>query len=388
MKKGFTLIEVLGVIILLGLLALVVFPSVVNQMKKIDSNVNESTKKTIYMAADEYIADNKSKYQDNFDYNSYIVVGLDTLVNNGYLTNNIDVKDYKYVKINIENGNSNSYKMLEELEKYDLFDNGDIVYFNPTNGEQCREIDYTTNLNNYSTTNKLSDGTKSPTGLKSGCMKWYAFNDSVDNGLVNLILDHNTMHNSVWGTDKSMNIISSVIKSDTDDWDESLTLNKKIDNFDYTGYKSRLITANEVAQITGADEALQWSIDKPYTETPTIGSTISFFYLDGKFGTDINWQTLTTSSTNKSKFAWLFNNTYDCLNFGCEVADQNTYPVVENVSPYASPIYGYWTSTYILNNGEKEAWHMPVHCKFYPYTISSWGPGFRPVIMVNKEIFE
>ena len=95
MKKGFTLIEVLGVIILLGLLALIVFPSVVNQMKKIDSNISESSKKIIYIAADEYIADNKNKYQDNFDYNSYIVVEIDSLVNNGYLANNIDTKNYK-----------------------------------------------------------------------------------------------------------------------------------------------------------------------------------------------------------------------------------------------------------------------------------------------------
>ena len=33
---------------------------------------------------------------------------------------------------------------------------------------------------------------KSTTGTKSGCMKWYVFNDKEGNATVNVILDHNT----------------------------------------------------------------------------------------------------------------------------------------------------------------------------------------------------
>lgn len=392
MKKGFTLIEVLGVIILLGLLALIVFPSVVNQMKKIDSNISESSKKIIYMAADEYIADNKNKYQDNFDYNSYIVVKLNMLVNNGYLSNNIDIKDYKYVKINIENGNSNSYTMLEDLEKHDLFDNGEVIYFNPTTGKKCSKNDYTTNLNNYSTTNTLSDGTKSPTGLKNGCMKWYAFNDNIDNGLVNLILDHNTSGNVAWNSgnsNKKMNEVAIRLKSDTNSWSDSIILNKKIDNFDYAGYKARLITADEVAQITGAAEVLEWSSSKLVQCPAVIGSSICIFYFDGADGTNATWQSQVVNKKGASKFGWLFENLYLCTSYGCNIEDNNTYSYGTENSTNKNYIYSYWTSTSV-NNTSTNIWRV--------YRDGSLGRGgavtstsehgVRPVIMVNKEIFE
>lgn len=380
MKKGFTLIEVLGVIILLGLLALIVFPSVVNQMKKIDSNINESTKKIIYMAADEFIADNKEKYQDNIDCNSFIVIEIKDLINDGYLANNIDIKNYKYVKINIENGNSNSYKMLEDLENHDLFDNGEVIYFNPTTGKKCNENDYKTNLNNYSTTNTLSDGTKSPTGLKNGCMKWYAFNDSVNNGLVNLMLDHNTTAKVAWNTSKNnkdgMKEIVTALKNDTDSWHESLTLDNYnyYDNYDYTGYKARIITADEIAKITGADIALEWSGDKNYiSNNPVIGVSISHFFLDGSFGSDPLWQTQVVNSTNKSKYNWLNNYINACLQFGCDVEDTSNA--------------GYWTSTPISNDATL-AFHVGNAISISGWYIDRAATGIRPVIMLNKEIFE
>ena len=60
----------------------------------------------------------------------------------------------------------------EEIPPYT---NGEVVYFNVDTGEKC---------SNYTET-------QSNTGIKAGCMKFYAFND--DGGdTVNLILDHNT----------------------------------------------------------------------------------------------------------------------------------------------------------------------------------------------------
>ena len=64
---------------------------------------------------------------------------------------------------------------------FKIYKNGEVVYFDVTTGEQC---------SNYTET-------QSNTGTKSGCMKFYAFND--DGGdTVNLILDHNTTATVAW----------------------------------------------------------------------------------------------------------------------------------------------------------------------------------------------
>ena len=76
---------------------------------------------------------------------------------------------------------------------------------------------------------------------------------------------------------------------------------------------ARLITANEIAKITGNTGWDACMENQPW------------FYLDS------NNQTLTTSSTNKSKYAWLFDYINGCTNYGCNTPDSSNS--------------GYWTST-------------------------------------------
>lgn len=124
MKKGFTLIELMGVILLLGVIGLIAFPSILNQMKKIDTNVNEANKKLVYVAADDYINDNKESYKSefdcdinksnnsNFECSDIINVKIEDLINDGYLSNSIDVKNYNYVEVSIDNGITYNHKLI------------------------------------------------------------------------------------------------------------------------------------------------------------------------------------------------------------------------------------------------------------------------------------
>ena len=65
MKKAFTLAELLGVIVVLGILALVAFPPIINQLRKSQSKINESTKKIIYSATEVYMDENRNDYPMN-----------------------------------------------------------------------------------------------------------------------------------------------------------------------------------------------------------------------------------------------------------------------------------------------------------------------------------
>ena len=72
--------------------------------------------------------------------------------------------------------------LLNEVE-YKVYSNGYAIYFNPQTGELCEENEAV-----------------STTGTKTGCMKWYAFNDSKYDDTVNLLLDHNTTAGLAWNT--------------------------------------------------------------------------------------------------------------------------------------------------------------------------------------------
>lgn len=82
-NKGFTLAEVLGVIIILGLLIVVSFPPLLNQLKKSQKTLNDATLKIIGTAAEQYIDEHATEYPI-VDTNVYCI-GLNTLVTGGYI---------------------------------------------------------------------------------------------------------------------------------------------------------------------------------------------------------------------------------------------------------------------------------------------------------------
>lgn len=57
MKKGFTLVELMAVILLIGLLCVFAIPAVINQVGKKSEEVDDLTKNIIYSAAELYIYD-------------------------------------------------------------------------------------------------------------------------------------------------------------------------------------------------------------------------------------------------------------------------------------------------------------------------------------------
>lgn len=97
MKKGFTLIEMMCVIVILGMISIIVSPLIINKVKEKQSEVDEVKNKLIYNAASLYISDNVSDIGDN----STFCVKINDLVNNGYLDNSIsdDVSLNDVVKV-------------------------------------------------------------------------------------------------------------------------------------------------------------------------------------------------------------------------------------------------------------------------------------------------
>ena len=267
-------------------------------------------------------------------------------------------------------------------EKTKTYANGEVVYFNVTTGIKCSESEYTE--------------TQSNTGVKSGCMKFYAFND--DGGqTLNLLLDHNTTGYVLWNSSASnVNGPKEVIEQlqeDTSSWQGTITpTNYTMDQtgqtsnakytIDYSSYKARLITANEVAQITG-----NTSWDEVITSDE--------FYLDSKTTTASD--TCKKGNTSGCSYGWLYDNTVYadfgsdddpsfCEEYGC------TNLTKDNKNSMAFFTFGYWTSSSFASGANagyvNRAWIIYVNGSLAPYDISLYGisgPGVRPVITVSKD---
>ncbi len=80
-NKGFTLIELIGTIVILSLILLIITPAITNSLKKGMDNADEQTKESIVMAARNWASDNKDKLPT--------IVNLNKLQEEGYIDDNI-----------------------------------------------------------------------------------------------------------------------------------------------------------------------------------------------------------------------------------------------------------------------------------------------------------
>ena len=326
-NKGFTLVELLAVIVILALIALIATPIILNVINDAKKQAAKDSAYGYMDAVEKYIVsselEDKSIQDGTYrveELNKKISVKGSTPDNGNIEIKNSSVKSYDigidgYV---VRNGK------VEKVSTTKSFKNGTAVYYNPVSREKCT---------GYTEAN-------STTGKNSGCMKWYVFNDKEGNATVNVILDHNTTANVAWnstGNNSEMKEVKIKLEEDTKDWKNT----------------ARLITANEVAKITG------------YTSWGTNITGYPWFCFDTNQQDDTND---CAKAQGKSKYAWLFDYTKECTSYGCNVSDSSTW--------------GYWTSTQYVNS--IHVWFVARNGRLDVNSASSTGHGVRPVITISK----
>ncbi len=125
MKKGFTLVELLGVIIILTVLVLLVIPSVINLAKGSSKDIDDTTKKLLYDAAKLYISDNPGYYEEN-NGNSYCI-SIQDLISDKYIDSEVklfeneeDISN-KVVEAKYQNGFDYELKSKSECTERILY---------------------------------------------------------------------------------------------------------------------------------------------------------------------------------------------------------------------------------------------------------------------------
>lgn len=112
-KKGFTLIEILGVMVLIATLTLLVLPNIINRFSNKKEDISNTNKEIIIGAAKLYVSDNKEELND---YSTYCI-DINSLIEKKYLSekkdafNNEDYADTHKVKVTI--GKPYEYEVVE-----------------------------------------------------------------------------------------------------------------------------------------------------------------------------------------------------------------------------------------------------------------------------------
>ena len=88
-KKGFTLVELLGVILVMSIILLVGVPTITNMMKQDKIDTYERYLKDLYAASESYFVAHKDQYPSLNTVGGKATVTVSKLTEEGYIKNNV-----------------------------------------------------------------------------------------------------------------------------------------------------------------------------------------------------------------------------------------------------------------------------------------------------------
>ncbi len=107
-NKGFTLIEVIVCVCILGLIGLLVVPNILEVVDKKDKEILETRKSIIYAQVNNYMNQHKEEYP--IKSGNVYCFQLKTLLNEKIIDISLDkIDDKKYVKVSIDNNEDYIY---------------------------------------------------------------------------------------------------------------------------------------------------------------------------------------------------------------------------------------------------------------------------------------
>lgn len=387
-KNGFTLIELICTILLLSIIVSLVIITTVNIIQNSKERENAASMKLIEVAAKDYITQN----ENDFHIKNGVIYCIDI---QKLIDENLLVSKIKY---NGEEINDKTVKVRYDSNTYfySLDEKGSCV--GPTKvlanqNDTYKAIVYLdpTNLTNYCDSKNVT----STTGTKSGCMKWYVYEEDSKN--YTMILDHNTTATYAWLSKEDYIAAGGTEENwESSRYDDSskgpITITKKLKE-DTSSWviPARLISADEIAHIVGADreDTIKWDSNKVFIDQmknlKNMDYQISWFNLNGSgnsYSSTDGWQIANSEITN---YFWLVENLGkyctdgECINEGGKVR-------------------GYWTSTPIRKStgisgaydvdGIRDTIDNSNQTLGYGSISYTGSAGIRPVITVEKNLIK
>ena len=240
---------------------------------------------------------------------------------------------------NVNDALNELYSKVGNKGYYYYYVNGTAIYYNPVTGKKCEASEAV-----------------STTGTKTGCMKWYIFNDDSESSTVNMILDHNTTARIAWNDGgKNITYEESNLKTEID---KLVSESKWKDT-------PRLISVEEINNIIGK-----------------IKNTNQYYYLD-----TLTQEKEIFSESKRSRYDYLYNNLNLCktddIDYGCTIEDNNIYTGYGNAGD--GKVWAYWTSTIYETIG---VWFVDRRGYLNFDNANNFNIGIRPVITISKSIIK
>lgn len=352
-KRGFTLIELLAVIVILAVIALIATSLIMNVIDEAKKGAAKNSANGVIEAGALKLANDIKDFTSGaFEGKTYtetsnlefkgVKPSKFTLTFDaegqsefkGFISGDCITKSFTESEVVIDENKKTADDCVNDGAK--VFANGEVIYFDPSTGKAC---------DNYTETNSLNEN-------KTGCMKWYAWNDTKESDRVNAILDHNTT-----------SVLSFL--------DPLTELDALVDEANWK-LTPRIIGVNEIAQITGNKT---FDINNPETAQPYFFETNS-----QEVPPFIDMENPNSSAQGKATYAWLFDYTDDCTYFGCNV-DYNG-----NRSRVRNTVMGYVTVPQ-SNTQRALSMYWVVDSKGILTQTGSFDHyGIRPVIEIPKTL--
>ena len=121
MKKGFTLVELLGVIVIISAIALIVLPPIINQLGSSESRVDAATESLVKEAAMLYVDYNQKHFEfGDSEESSIICITIGTLIEENFLESPLKYSDGSlisndlYIEGELYKQNSKNIKITKE----------------------------------------------------------------------------------------------------------------------------------------------------------------------------------------------------------------------------------------------------------------------------------
>ena len=121
LKRGFTLVELIGVVIILGLLSLLTFFTILKVLRDTDIKLSENSKTLLFSSVDSYIQENLNSFP-KIEENIYCLTlselkENDNLISDIYDVNGNKVELNNYIKITLEDSKY-QYELVSDCDEH------------------------------------------------------------------------------------------------------------------------------------------------------------------------------------------------------------------------------------------------------------------------------
>lgn len=116
-RRGFTLIEIIGVIALLAVILLVAAPTIIKTLKSTEDSEYSTYVENITLAAETYLQRNRERYPQLEHIGGIVTITVGTLQEEGFVKKNLknpktdaNVNEADYIEVTVQSDGSYTYK--------------------------------------------------------------------------------------------------------------------------------------------------------------------------------------------------------------------------------------------------------------------------------------